>query len=640
MDLKKNILDRNLIDRFNSEIPIYELVIKTGVSLKKVGNNFMGLCPFHSEKTPSFSVSSEKNIALCMACRQGGRPVTFYSKFKKISISEAIKELSELFHLELPKQKIVYKNPLYEILESVHSFFKESLSLILKKKEYEDHPVKKYLLEERQLNLELVQEFGIGYAYDNNKALVTHLLDRKYKIEHLLKLGLVRGFINPKNSDETNYFDFFRNRIIFPLTNSEGQIVGFCGRTYQEDTKQPKYLFNIENDLFKKNRLLYRFFEHQQNIQEQKQIILCEGFFDVISFYKIGMKNVIATLGTNLSQEQILLLKQTSKKVIIAFDGDNSGKEAAIKIAQLLNNKSFIIKIMHLPSGFDPDSYILEKQNNIYFLKQKFEEITKDYIFQNIEDLLKTEFNKEIIKKYINNKLLKYHDEETQEYFQNKINEKYQILINLVSKETLVNKANKLKTKEKEKISVKGIVFDQDIEVDLLVQLFLNNKYIELIIEKSYEYKSINSDIIELFRIIRKYYNKYATEDEKDKRGLGVDLENFKNKCKEDLKRITDSNYIHNLISRVENNILFQQKKRISSQEYLSDIFHPFELKEHSAYRNKIKKEIQDIKNRCFQEDYEDEKKSFLDELKLKQKELIKIENDIYECKNKCKSEF
>ncbi|WP_341266544.1 DNA primase [Candidatus Phytoplasma fraxini] len=614
----------DVISRLNQEISIHELVIKMGIVLRKKGKNFFGLCPFHKEKTPSFSVSPEKNIALCMACHKGGSPINFYCQLKKISVSEAIQQLSELFNLKLPDKQKYTTNTLDLILEAVNKFYQKSLFLILNKEEYKEHPLKKYLLDDRKLNLELIQEFGLGYSHKSPNALIRHLIDKlNYKYEDLLKLGLI--FDSSNKETNLQYFDLFQNRLMFPLTNIEGKIVGFCGRLFienNEEIKQPKYLFNRQ---LKKEHLLYRFFEHQKFIQQKQKLILCEGFFDVISFYKIGIKNVIATLGTYLNQFQVVSLKKITKKLIIALDSDSAGQEAIEHMALLLNKNQFRVDVLSLPSDSDPDEYIVLNQDNIELLKKKLENKIKNYIFMKIDNFIIADLGKDQIKSKIIS-LLKYHDKEVIQYFQNKINEKYQIQINLFPVDSPRDINNKLLKQQNDKISLNGIIKHQDKEKSILTELFLTPKYIDFILEESYKYSYIHPNIIELIRMIKEYYIKYATEDEKVKNGINI--LNFKKIYKNFLDDLSNSNEIYNLLLQVENNFIFKQKILIDSQDYLKSLFYPFEIEEYFIQKQQIQKDIKTIKEIIINEEDQLKVDKLFEKLKQLEEKLIHIEQN------------
>ncbi|KND62528.1 DNA primase, partial [Candidatus Phytoplasma phoenicium] len=319
--------NKDFIKQFDQKIPIYELVISLNINLKKTGKNFMGLCPFHQEKNPSFSVSSEKNLAFCMSCRKGGPPLKFYRQFKNISEEQALKELAQQFNLFLPtKHQTVKQTPVEQILQETNKYFQAALKYILKTPHI-IHPTKEYLLKERKLNNYLIEEFGLGYAHNHSNALTQYLLQKGFQTKDLLASGVVA-----KQEETDKYYDFFRHRLIFPLTNERGLLVGFAGRLIEKKGNiSNKYLFNKENSLFRKGNLLYRLFEHTKQIKQHQEIILCEGFFDVISFYQVGFKNVVAVMGTDLNHQQIKLLKSLSRQIIIAYDGDSAGLIATAK---------------------------------------------------------------------------------------------------------------------------------------------------------------------------------------------------------------------------------------------------------------------------------------------------------------------
>ncbi|MDV3167182.1 MAG: CHC2 zinc finger domain-containing protein [Vigna little leaf phytoplasma] len=266
-------INKSFFKKINDKIPIYELVISCNIVLTKTGKNFMGLCPFHREKTPSFSVSPEKNLAICMACRKGGPPLKFYQQLKNISLEQAIIELTNKFNLPVPinlQNKLFIINPLEAILKETDQYYRNALEYILHEVETE-HFVKKYLFDDRKLNFTLIKEFGLGYAHDHKQSLSEYLIKKKFKIQDLLDSGLVL-----KQEETEQYYDFFRNRLIFPLTNSKGVLVGFAGRLIQNSNKNKlnKYLFNKETFLFRKSNLLYRLSEHTLEIEKKKKKLL------------------------------------------------------------------------------------------------------------------------------------------------------------------------------------------------------------------------------------------------------------------------------------------------------------------------------------------------------------------------------
>ncbi|MEZ0180106.1 DNA primase ['Camptotheca acuminata' phytoplasma] len=640
-------MNQTIFDKLNEEIAIHELVEKSDVVLKRKGKNFMGLCPFHSEKTPSFSVSVEKNIAVCMACRKGGKPLTFYSQLKQIPLPEAAQQLAELFNFDFLKKKIAI-NPLTEILNLTQNYFQKSLFMILEKEEYQDHPVRNYLLNERKLTIDLIKEFKMGYAYDSQNALTGYLLKKGFKTKDLLTLGLIQENIffdkNQPQENQNPYYDFFKDRIIFPITNLEGKTVGFCGRTYN-NKQQAKYLFNIQNKLFQKNNLLYRFHEHQKEIEEKKELFLCEGFFDVIAFYQIGMKNTVATLGTNLNQQQAAFLKTKVKKIILSFDGDKAGQEANQKAAELLNKNKIITKIFVLPEGKDPDQYISDNIRDINFLKDNIHTCIKDYIFYHLEELKQQDLSINQIQKKIG-KILQNHDIITMEYYQKKIYEKFNEQINLVPGKDLAKEYIIFLEKQKDKMFVEGEIPVDLKSISLLSSIFKlvkhqsNNfiAWVETILEKLYdEYlELIEPDVLELIRGIKKYFLEEIENLEIKEFKFAI----FKTFLQSNLEdKFNNSEKIYHLLSKVEKNLFLDNKKTIKREDFLKQLFLPFALKKKLLEINRIKKAIREFKEKLFETDKEinqeekDNLKQLENEFKQKNEEfkqqILDIDNNL-----------
>nr|KAB8122761.1 DNA primase [Candidatus Phytoplasma sacchari] len=646
-------MNDSLIKKINKKISILELVINCGIDLKKTGKNFMGFCPFHSEKTPSFSVSPEKNIALCMSCLSGGSPIKFYKQFRKISTSEAIIELSKKFDLKLSfVKKKFFSNPLYQILEdtneyyvnSLKSFFRYDIQYDLlnnpdqhKKIDLKDffrkdieHPLCSYL-ENRKLSFELIEKFKLGFADFHYNSLTRYLLEiKKNNLENLLKLCLIK---KKENKDE--YYDFFRNRLIFPLTDFQGKLVGFVGRLIDENKKNKvKYLFNSETIFFKKSNLLYRFFEHYNFIKEKNEIILCEGFFDVISFFKIDKKNVVATMGTQLTKYQINLLKKITYNVLIAYDGDISGKESSLKNAQLLNNNGFIVKILFFPNNMDPDQYInLSIQNNLdfnVFLRNN----SKEFIFYMIEDKINKKESEDFkqLEEYVFD-LLKYHSKEIQEYYQKEIYVRYQIYVNLNYYEInrnyfVINKNSYIDKKIRSNIE-NNITIN---EVNIINDIFLNREYINFIRDDIINYIS-NPFIIEIIDKVKEYYEIYSSSEENNN---GINIERFLKTYNVFLNKLNSYFPIYDLLLEIRKSFFFKKKKRIENQEDLK-IFY-FQLKINNIYKEieKIKQKRDNIlKEKIFFEEPINKEifKEFIENIKLKDKEIQKKKEEIEKIK-------
>ncbi|MCQ9618577.1 MAG: DNA primase [Candidatus Phytoplasma pruni] len=562
-------IKESFVAQINEKIPIYELVLKSGVVLKKQGKNFMGLCPFHQEKTPSFSVSKEKNIAFCMSCSKGGKPVTYWRQLKNISTETAVEELCEQFHIDLPKQKKNNKDVLYDVLNSAQQYFHDSLLYIIDN--IKDHPLERYLFQERKLTLELIKEFGLGYAYDDFNSLKDYLLEKGFSAKTLLKLGLIKQ----RSNNEKEYYNFFVDRLMFPLTDEKGNIVGFSGRLIKEKEKYPKYLFNSETALFKKSNLLYRLYQHQEDIQTKNEIILTEGVFDVIAFYKKGIKNVVATLGTSFTEQHAKLLQSRSQNCLIIYDSDNAGKEAALKISTLLIKRNFKIKIVTLPDNLDPDQYILQKNIiNLSSLKEK----AKDFVFYNVEEWKEqNQSDDEIESKTVT--LLKYYDLETKRYYAKELYKKYQISLNLA--EQTYDKENNLFNDKKGYRFLSQIANDSDkfihikkmnkkqyneTDKHIIIEILLSDKFLPLIYEKRVIIFLHNSVLIDIVVKIKEYYEKHLPE-ENIHVNRHVDLDRFA-LLYEDFFQEKKAKFDFDLFKEdIENSFLFKQKKNLPHLE-------------------------------------------------------------------------
>ncbi|MCF7932780.1 MAG: DNA primase [Acholeplasmataceae bacterium] len=340
------MIDNKILDEINDKVDIVSLVSEY-VELHKVGKNYSGLCPFHNDTHPSFSVSPEKNIAKCMSCGEGGRPINFYRKIKNISFDQAASELAERIGLtiETTKKATDPNEKLYQLMEEVARFYQFNL-----KNSTAGHQALTYLMG-RGMTDQLIDHFQLGYAPSYGDTLYTLLRDKGHDTSDMIALGVV------KQNDKGDYYDMFSERVIFPITDPKGHVVGFSGRTLSK-TDQIKYVNSPETSIFKKGRLLYHFFEALPDIRRERQIILFEGFFDVIAAYGAGIKNGVATMGTALTGQHISLIRGATKSLIISFDGDNAGLKAADGVIEPLIKGGLKTEVMVIPDQMDPDEFI------------------------------------------------------------------------------------------------------------------------------------------------------------------------------------------------------------------------------------------------------------------------------------------
>lgn len=361
-------MDNELLKIINDKTNIVDLVSEF-VQLQKRGKNYFGLCPFHEEKTPSFSVSPEKNICKCMGCGEGGQPITFYSKIKGIPFEEAALELADRAGIEI-KDSRMKRDPHvqdYALMKEAMTFYRFNLI------NSEGGQAALTYLHDRSLNDQTIEHFKIGYAPAHGDTLYQILKNKGFAVSDMIKLGLV------KQNDDGAYFDLFSNRIMFPVTNLRGQVVGFSGRALTK-TEKVKYMNSPETVIFKKSELVYHLYEGLGDIRKAKQVILHEGFFDVIASYQAGIKNSVATMGTALTSQHARILKQVTPNVIIAYDGDEAGQKATKSAIPLLSSVALKSGVLVIPDGMDPDEFVQNYGANQY--EMLYENVVDPYQFR------------------------------------------------------------------------------------------------------------------------------------------------------------------------------------------------------------------------------------------------------------------
>lgn len=323
------------------------------VQLKKQGRNYLGLCPFHKENTPSFTVSPDKQIFHCFGCGKGGNAATFLMEMEGFSFVEAIRILAEKSGIDLPEQKQEQGPVLSEESAGILEAFQWTAKLYhhLLRHGKEGKEGYQYLLE-RGLSEEAIDRFQLGYAPMTEGFTATFLEKKGFHKQALAKFGLIT------TAGDGAALDRFRGRVIFPIRNHLGKTVAFGGRTITG--QDAKYLNSPESELFQKSRILFNFDLAKSHIRKTGEAVLCEGYMDAISAYQAGVKNAVATLGTALTEYQARLLRRYVDTVIICYDADNAGQEATYKAGQLLEAAGCTVKTANLQNGMDPDSHIKE----------------------------------------------------------------------------------------------------------------------------------------------------------------------------------------------------------------------------------------------------------------------------------------
>ena len=338
------------LEQIREQACIEDIISKYVPSLKKKGKDFLGLCPFHKEKTPSFSVVPDKKMFYCFGCHTGGNVFTFISKVEKLDFIESVKFVAKLigFHLEddrarddNSKRSLAFKLNNYAL-----SFFKNNLV------SPRGRLGLNYLLK-RGVSKEAIKDFQIGYAFDSWDYLTARLQKNKSQLNLAQQLGLITLV---KKEGRTRYYDRFRNRVIFPILDINNKTIAFGGRIIGEG--EPKYLNSPESEFFKKREILYGLNLAKSSIREMDRAIVVEGYLDVIGCHQAGLKNVVAPLGTALTTNQLKLLSRFCKEIILLFDADSAGIRAALKSIDLIEDLNLKVKVAMLPEQ-DPFDYIL-----------------------------------------------------------------------------------------------------------------------------------------------------------------------------------------------------------------------------------------------------------------------------------------
>jgi DNA primase len=368
------VIDQNIIERVLETARIEE-VIQDFVSLKKRGVNYIGLCPFHNEKTPSFTVSPSKGIFKCFGCGKGGNSAHFIMEHEHLNFIEAIKYLGNKYNIEIEERELTDE-------EKKISSERESMLIV---SSYAEKYFKDMLINnergiaiglsyfrERGFNDTIINKFGLGYCPDGGDDFTKAALAKAYKMEFLEKTGL-------SITRENRSFDRFRGRVMFPIHNIAGRVIGFGGRTLSSDKKIAKYLNSPESEIYHKSKVLYGLFQAKNAIVKNDLCYLVEGYTDVISLHRSGIENVVASSGTSLTEGQINLIKRFSQNVCILYDSDPAGIKASQRGINMLLEQGLNVSVVLFPEGEDPDSYARNHSSTELL----------DYINNNTDDFIR-----------------------------------------------------------------------------------------------------------------------------------------------------------------------------------------------------------------------------------------------------------
>ncbi|HYX06247.1 MAG TPA: DNA primase [Bacteroidales bacterium] len=367
------MIDQSTIDKIYDAAEITD-VVQDFVHLKKRGVNYLGLCPFHNEKTPSFTVSPAKGIFKCFGCGKGGNAVNFIMEHEHLGYYESLKYLARKYHIEIVEKELSpeeqqQKNE-RESLLIVTGFAQKYFTNILLNTE-EGLAIGMSYFKERGFRKHIIEKFELGYSPEQRNAFTTEAQKNGYKLDYLVKSGLtIQG--------ERGSFDRFSGRVMFPIHALSGKVIGFGGRILKTDKKTAKYLNSPESDIYHKSRVLYGMYQAKKSVVEHDKCYLVEGYTDVLSFHQNGIENVVASSGTSLTQEQIRLMKRFTNNITVIYDGDEAGVKASLRGIDLILEEGLNVKVVPLPEGEDPDSFSKKKSSTE--LLGYIEENEKDFI--------------------------------------------------------------------------------------------------------------------------------------------------------------------------------------------------------------------------------------------------------------------
>lgn len=424
-------------------------IISNYLSLKPKGRNYVAVCPFHDDHSPSLVVSKERQMFNCFTCRTGGNVFTFVMKYENVGFIEAIKIVADKIGYNLNIGNLSdftsQNKEDYEIMDFAQKYY---LNNIFTK---DGIAARKYL-EKRGIDEAIIKEFNIGVALDSKDTLYKLLTNKKYSLDKLVNLGLANKF-------DANVFDTFSKRIMIPIENLKGQVVGFTGRIYNGEVDTAKYMNTKETEIFKKGNILFNYHNARQSIREEKKVIVVEGNMDAIKLSASGIKNVVALMGVALSKEQIDVLKKLKVPIILMLDNDSAGLEATVKNGDELQKYDLDIRVVRLTDAKDPDEYIRSKglaalKDNIEhatnYLDFKLDYLKKDKNLNNMEDLIH----------YVKDVILSINaaDDLTKELVISKISKDYEIDAEILKQElksSLVSAPSKKEEVKKEQIRPK-----------------------------------------------------------------------------------------------------------------------------------------------------------------------------------------
>lgn len=498
-------------------------IIRDYVPLTQRGKNYFGICPFHDDHNPSMSVSPEKGVYKCFVCGNAGNVFNFVMEYEKVSFYEAVKIVADKIGVSIDistsKKENTKKSPLYDVYNIAYKFYQNNLNTVYGK------DAKKYLLN-RKIDEDVIKNFNIGLSLSDSE-LCNALKAKGFKDD-----GIVSSGVAVQNGN--NIYDIYKNRIMFPLYDLEGNVVGFSGRIYNQKSES-KYINTKETEIFKKGELLYNYHIAKKEARKEKNIIVVEGFMDVIRLSTIGIVNVVATMGTAVTKYQLNLIQKLAPNITLMFDGDKAGEKATNAFIELANGNDSNIKVVRLEDNLDPDEYILTKGKDKMIYNLSHAQTVYDYKLSSYKENIDFNDSKEV-SNYINvmiKEFEKIDDDIVREIEIKKLSESTNVSYDLIKsklkdsekKVIITHKPKNIKINKYEKAS-KYILYRMINDNNMILYYFNNLSYLpndterKLASEIVLFYKKFNSFNLSDFIIY--------LEDKKELINLVVDISDLK----------------------------------------------------------------------------------------------------------------
>lgn len=498
-------------------------IIRDYVPLTQRGKNYFGICPFHDDHNPSMSVSPEKGVYKCFVCGNAGNVFNFVMEYEKVSFYEAVKIVADKIGVSIDistsKKENTKKSPLYDIYNIAYKFYQNNLNTVYGK------DAKKYLLN-RKIDEDVIKNFNIGLSLSDSE-LCNALKAKGFKDDDIVSSGVAV-------QNGNNIYDIYKNRIMFPLYDLEGNVVGFSGRIYNQKGES-KYINTKETEIFKKGELLYNYHIAKKEARKEKNIIVVEGFMDVIRLSTIGIVNVVATMGTAVTKYQLNLIQKLAPNITLMFDGDKAGEKATNAFIELANGNDSNIKVVRLEDNLDPDEYILTKGKDKMIYNLSHAQSVYDYKLSSYKENIDFNDSKEV-SNYINvmiKEFEKIDDDIVREIEIKKLSESTNVSYDLIKsklkdsekKVIITHKPKNIKINKYEKAS-KYILYRMINDNNMILYYFNNLSYLpndterKLASEIVLFYKKFNSFNLSDFIIY--------LEDKKELINLVVDISDLK----------------------------------------------------------------------------------------------------------------